>query len=58
MESNERIELEQKIRGELWEERLNESYKCSDLCAWVSITSASLVSLQGRNPIMANRMLA
>jgi hypothetical protein len=36
MESDERIEMKQKIRGELWEERLNESYKRGDLCAWVS----------------------
>jgi hypothetical protein len=36
METDERIEQEQEARGDLWEKRLNESYKSGRLCTWVS----------------------
>lgn len=36
MDIDERIELVQKAQGELWENRLNESYRSGRLCEWVS----------------------
>jgi hypothetical protein len=36
MDVDERIELVQERRGELWEDCLNETYRTGRLCAWVS----------------------
>lgn len=36
MDVDERIELVQKVQGELWEDRLNEMYRSGRLCTWVS----------------------
>lgn len=36
MDTNERIGLAQKIKGESWEDRLNETYRSGKLCEWVS----------------------
>lgn len=36
MEIDGRIELVQKVQGELWEDRLNETHRSGRLCAWVS----------------------
>lgn len=36
MEPDKRIELDQKIRGVSWEDRLNETHKSGKLCGWVS----------------------
>ncbi|KAF2788600.1 hypothetical protein K505DRAFT_366328 [Melanomma pulvis-pyrius CBS 109.77] len=36
MDIDERLELAQRVQGELWEDRLNETHRSGRLCAWVS----------------------